>query len=132
MIFDIYKLINKLEKLSLKKSKYNVDSIDLTSEEIEFMRNVFNTIINSDNYDTIIDYLAGTHDISVSNINFIKNVYFYYFATTEEKLIYSRKIKEKKKIKRKEGFIDITAMISITIVISVVGITLAFIFYNLM
>lgn len=127
MIFDM----NKLEKLSLIKSKSNISDINLTEEEIDFMRDIFHTIIKADNYDVVIEYLAGTKGMSVSDINFIKNVYFYYLATLEEKLIYSKKMKEVKKIKRKNGFIDTTAMISITIVISVIGITLAFVLYNL-
>lgn len=126
MEFDI----NKLESLSLSKNKKS--KIDLTEEEIAFMYNIFNLIINSEDYEQTTEYLAGIYNMSVSDIKFIRNFYFYKYASREEKLIYSQKNKELKKIRRKEGFIDITAMISITIVISVVGITLAIALYNLL
>ena len=96
------------------------------------MKDIFDAILNSDNQDTIIQYLAGIHGLSISDINFIKNIYFHFFATKEEQIEYTKIKKSITKTKRKEGFIDITAMISITIFLSVVGLTLALLIYNLM
>ena len=126
MEFDI----SKLERLSLSKTKK--DNLNLSDEEIRFMKDIFDAILNSDNQDTIIEYLSGIHGLSISDINFIKNVYFHLFATKEEQIEYVKIKKGITKTKRKEGFIDTTAMISITIFLSVVGLTLALILYNLM
>jgi len=130
MDFDINGLIAKLEGLSL--SKNNKKDINLSEEEKNFMGNIFNTILNSDNQETIIEYLAGIYGRSTSDIYFIKNMYFYLLASKEEQLEYSKIKKEKTKARRKEGFIDTTAMISITIFFSVIGLTIALILYNLM
>lgn len=126
MDFDV----SRLEKLaSLNSKKVN---IDLTDEEISFMSKIFNTIIDSEDYDSMIKYLAGIHGMSVSDIKFIRNVYAFYLASNEEKLIYNNKLKELKKAKRKNGFIDFTAMISFMTFVGVVGITLALFIYNLL
>lgn len=126
MEFDI----SKLERLSLSKTRK--DNLNLSEEEIKFMKNIFDTILNTDNQETIVKYLSGIHGLSISDINFIKNVYFHLFATKEEQLEYTKIKTKNTKIKRKEGFIDTTAMISITIFLSVVGLTLALLIYNLM
>jgi len=94
------------------------------------MANIFNTIINSDNYDTIIEYLAGIHGMSISDIKFIRNVYALYFAPVEDRLIYNNKMKKLRQEKRRRGFIDLSAVISFTYFILVVGITLAVALYN--
>ena len=70
MKFDI----DRIEKIALKKSKSNKIDINLTKEEIEFMSNIFNTIINSDDYGVAMRYLAGINELSVSDIKFIKNI----------------------------------------------------------
>lgn len=126
MDFDI----SKLEKLSLSKTKK--DNLNLSEDEIKFMKDIFDSILNSDNQDTIIEYLSGIHGLSISNIKLIRNVYFYFLASREEQIEYTKIKTKNKKIRRKEGFIDTTAMISITIFLSVVGLTLALILYNLM
>ena len=53
MKFDM----TKIEKLALSKTKKT--TINLTEEEISFMSNIFNSIINSEDYETTIKYLAG-------------------------------------------------------------------------
>ena len=126
MKFDM----TKIEKLALSKTKKT--TINLTEEEISFMSNIFNSIINSEDYETTIKYLAGINEMSISDIKFIRNVYNYYFADQDEKNIYKDKMDEIKKEKRKQGFIDLTAVISFTIFIVAFGITLAFLIYNLL
>lgn len=126
MNFDM----TKIEKLALSKTKKT--TINLTEEEISFMSNIFNSIINSEDYETTIKYLAGINEMSISDIKFIRNVYNYYFADQDEKNIYKDKMDEIKKEKRKQGFIDLTAVISFTIFIVAFGITLAFLIYNLL
>lgn len=126
MKFDM----TKIEKLALSKTKKT--NIELTEEEISFMSHIFNSIINSEDYETTIKYLAGINEMSISDIKFIRNVYNYYFADQDEKNIYKDKMDEIKKEKRKQGFIDLTAVISFTIFVGVVGITLAFLIYNLL
>jgi len=122
--------IGRLRVFALSKIK-NVDiNSYLTQEEISFMANIFNTIINSDNYDTIIEYLAGIHGMSISDIKFIRNVYALYFAPVEDRLIYNNKMKKLRQEKRRRGFIDLSAVISFTYFILVVGITLAVALYN--
>ena len=121
--------IKRIEKFALAKSKKNIN-FDLTEEEISFMANIFNTIINSDNYDIVIRYLAGIHGMSVSDIKFIRNVYAYYLAPAEDKKIYYNKVKTLKKGNRKRGFIDFSAVLAFTIFLGVVGLTLAVFIYN--
>lgn len=125
MEFDI----SKLEKVaSCKKGEVNVN---LTEEEINFMANIFNTIINSEDYDNTIEYLAGINCMSVSTIKFIRNVYFYYYASKDEKLVYNRKMKEVRKIRRRNGFIDFGTIFTGVVLIGVIGIILALYLYNL-
>ena len=121
--------ISKLEKISLSKTKQQ--NVEFSEEERNFMKYIFDSILNSDNQDTIIDYLAKINDLSISDIKFIRNIYLHFYATKEELVEYTKIKNGIKKVKRKEGFIDISAMISITTVISVLGITLAFVLYNL-
>lgn len=125
MEFDI----SKLERMSLSKKKN--ENIEFSEEEKKFMKYIFDSILNSDNQDTIIEYLAKINDLSISDIKFIRNVYLHFFASKEELIEYTKIKNRKTKARRKEGFIDISAMISITTVISVLGITLAFVLYNL-
>lgn len=128
MNFDI----DKIEKLALVKSKSKKIDINLTPEEIEFMSNIFNAIINSDNYSVAMKYLAGINELSVSDIKFIKNIYYYYFADNDEKRIYNDKIRELKKENRTRGFIDFSVVMAFTIFIVFVGISLAVLLYNLL
>ena len=125
MEFDI----KKLEKMPLSKS--NIHNINFTAGEIDFMANIFNTIINSDNYDVVTEYLAGVNGMSVSDIKFIRNVYYLYFASREDKKIYNDKVKGLKKEKRRSGFINLSVVLTSTIFIGIVGITLAILIYNL-
>lgn len=125
MEFDI----SKLEKIaSCKKGQVNVN---LTVEEISFMSNIFNTIINFENYEDIIQYLAGINCMSISDIKFIRNVYYYYYASNDEKKIYNEKMKEVRKVKRKNGFIDFWTVFTGLVLIGVIGIILALYLYNL-
>lgn len=122
--------MSRIEKVALSRTKKI--NVELTDEEIAFMSNIFNTIINSDNYDSAMEYLAGINGMSISDIKFIRKVYCFYFADHEEKIIYNNKMKKLKRENRKRGFIDFSAMILITIFIGVIGITLAFLIYNLL
>jgi len=125
MEFDI----SKLEKIaSCKKGQVNVN---LTVEEISFMSNIFNTIINSENYENIIQYLAGINCMSISDIKFIRNVYYYYYASPDEKMIYSEKMQEVRKAKRRNGFIDFGTIFTGVVLIGVIGIFLVLYIYNL-
>ena len=126
MEFDI----SKLERLSLYKNKNK--NIELSEEEMQFMKFIFDSILNSDNQDNIINYLSGIYGFSVSDIKFIRNAYLHFFASKEELLEYTKVKKSITKVKRKEGFIDVSAMIAIATVISVVSITLALVLYNLL
>lgn len=122
MFFDL----NKIEKFVS-----NTKEIALTEEEIAFMSNIFNSIINSEDYEITSSYLAGIYGMSVSDIKFIRNVYYRYFASKEEKRIYTDKISGIKKEKRRKGFIDLTIAVPITFLIGIIGITLACLLYYL-
>lgn len=120
--------ITKIEKLAL--SKYNKKDINFTEQEISFMSNIFNTIINSEDYNSIVMYLAAVNGTSVSIIKFIKNIYLKYFADADEKRIYYDKIRELKSENRKKGFIDFSIVITLITFISVIGITIALLMYK--
>jgi len=94
MEFDV----KRLEKLTLSKTKKT--PIDLTEDEIKFMSNIFNSIINSDDYESMIKYLAGINSMSISDIKLIKNIYAYYLASRDEKMIYNDKMKQLRKEKK--------------------------------
>lgn len=112
--------INKLYSLKNKKS-----IIDLTQQEIDFMSNIFYSVLNSEDYDEKIKYLAGIHEYSISDIKLIINIYLSHFADVEDKKNYNAKIAIKKKENTKQGFIDFSFVIVFTTIISLVGVTLA-------
>jgi len=124
MEFDV----KRLEKLTLSKTKKT--PIDLTEDEIKFMSNIFNSIINSDDYESMIKYLAGINSMSISDIKLIKNIYAYYLASRDEKMIYNDKMKQLRKEKNKKGFIDFSVILSITVFICVIGVTLGVLLYK--
>ena len=97
MEFDV----NKLDGLVLSKSR-KID-VKLSQEEIEFMSNIYNTIINSEDYESTTRYLAGIYGMSISDIKYIRNVYYNKFASKEEKIEYYNKMKTlKKEIEKKD------------------------------
>lgn len=126
MDFDI----DKVAKLILLAKRKNVKE-EFTEEEVKFMSSIFNTIINSENYDSVIEYLAGIHCISVSDIKFIRNAYFLHFATKDEKLTYNKKMKQIRNERKKNGFINLSMIVSFIILIGIIGISLALFIYNL-
>lgn len=105
---------------------------NLSNEEIELIKSIGSYVIDSEDYEAIIRYLADIYGFSVLDIQEFIKVYLDNYAPGDEKEEYQNKIKEINKLKRKEGFVDVSAMISITIFICVVGITLAIVLYNLM
>ena len=123
MDFDIDNFLNKT------RSKKNT-TLEFTLEEINFMKNIFEMIVLSEDYDSKIKYLSGIYNISVDDINIIKNIYLTKYADKELKEEYLSNIKRENNIKKKEGFTLVSAIICFTIFISVFSITLALILYN--
>jgi len=121
--------MSKIITLGLSKTKKTENN--LTEDEKNFLSSIFSKISDSEDPEKAMEYLAGIYGITVSQIKLLRNVYYFYLATTEEKIQYNKKNKELQKVRKKEGFIDITAMISIAIVFCVIGLTLAYILYNL-
>ena len=119
MNFDINKLYN------LKNKKNKDIKNNLTQEEIDFINNIFCSVLNSEDYDEKIKYLAGIHEYSISDIKLIINIYLSHFADVEDKKNYNAKIAIKKKENTKQGFIDFSFVIVFTTIISLVGVTLA-------
>ena len=119
MNFDI----NKLSNLKNKKSKDIKNN--LTQEDINFISNIFYSILNSEDYDEKIKYLAGIYELIISDIKLIINLYVSNIADKEEKKKYKDKITIKKKENAKQGFIDFSFVIVSTAIICVVGVTLA-------
>ena len=115
-------------KLNLSKREF--DKSIFTDNEVEFMSNIYNYIINFEDYDVAMSYLAGIHSVSILQIEQIRKIYYNYFASKEEKIIYSNKIKEINNLRRKEGFVDFSVVISFTTFLFGLGITLALILYN--
>ena len=95
------------------------------------MRNIFNIIIDSEDQESVIRYLAGINCMSISDVKFIRTTYYLYFADHDEKMVYNKKMKELKKESQKKGFIDFGMIISFLTLVSVIGITLALYIYNL-
>ena len=119
MNFDI----NKFYNLKNKKSKEIKNN--LTQEDINFTSNIFYSILNSEDYDEKIKYLAGIYELSISDIKLIINIYLSHFADKEDKNNYNEKINIKKKESAKQGFIDFSFVIVSTAIICNVGVTLA-------
>lgn len=125
MKFDIKKINTLVSNKSL-----NRDTI--TNEEYEFMRNIYNFIIDSEDYETSIKMLAIIYKLKESEIKYIKNIYFSYLATKEEKMPYFYMLEQTKKQNRKSmGFANISIIISLLILLLTFGIYLGYILYNL-
>lgn len=125
MKFDIKKINTLVSNKSL-----NRDTI--TNEEYEFMRNIYNSIIDSEDYETSIKMLAIIYKLKESEIKYIKNIYFSYLATKEEKMPYFYMLEQTKKQNRKSmGFANISIIISLLILLLTFGIYLGYILYNL-
>lgn len=105
---------------------------DLSNEDVEFIKGIGSRVIDSEDYEEYKKYLSEIYQLTVLEIEEIVKVYLDNYALEDEKEEYLKKIKEINSLKRKEGFIDISAMISVTIFICTVGITLAVILYNLL
>lgn len=107
---------------------------DLTDEEINFMANMFNMVINSDDYVSTIKYLAGIHELSISDVELIVGTYFLRIASHVEKKQYMLfKEEQKKKNNAKSlGFATISVISSVLILLTTFGIYVAYIIYNLM
>jgi len=115
--------MNKIHSLSLKKN-----NIELTDEEKNFIRYIYLSIYDSEDEVATISYLSSVLGISISSIKYLKNIYFTYLATKEEKIEFAMK----KKQERNRGFVNISITLTITLLISVFGIVLAIILYNLL
>lgn len=122
MEFDILKIQN------FNDTKVN----SLSSEEIYFMSKIFNRIIDSENYNSSVKYLAGIYGMSITDIELIKDVYAKYYISPEEKNIYDKIQSDLEEEKRKNGFIDLGAIISLSVLVGVIGISLVLFIYNLM
>lgn len=125
MKFDIKKINELVSNKSLNKD-------NITNEEYEFMRNIYNFIIDSEDYEVSIKMLAIIHELKESEIKYIRNIYFLYLATKEEKMPYFYMLEQTKKQNRKSmGFVNISIIISFLILILAFGIYLGYILYNL-
>ncbi len=130
MSFDIDELVKKITEVSLRKTKKV--SFKLSDKEEEFISFVFDSIINSDAPEFTTSYLANIYELTTSEIKLIRNFYYLHYATNEEKQAYKKMQDINMKKRRARGFIDITAMISIVIIIFTIGISLAALLYNLL
>lgn len=119
MNFNINKFYN------LKNKKVKDIKNNLTQEDIDYITNIFYSILNSEDYDEKIKYLAGIHEYSISDIKLIINIYLLHFADAEDKKNYNEKIKIKKNENARQGFIDFSFVIVSTTIISLVGVTIA-------
>lgn len=125
MKFDINKINTLVSNKSLNKD-------NITNEEYEFMRNIYNFIIDSEDYESSIKMLAIIHELKESEIKYIKNIYFSCLATKEEKMPYFYMLEQTKKQNRKSmGFVNISVIISLLILLLTFGIYLGYILYNL-
>lgn len=119
---------NKIDKLISKKS---LTKDSLSNEEVNFMRNIYNMIVDSEDYDNTVNMLSAVYNMGESDIKYIKNIYFLYFASKEEKDVY---LYRKRQInnKRSRGFANISIIISLFILMLTFGIYLGYILYNLL
>lgn len=118
-------------KVNFDISKFKSVS-DLSNEDVEFIKSIGSRMIDSEDYEEYKKYLSEIYQLTVLDVEKIVKVYLDNYALEDEKEEYLNKVKEINSLKRKEGFIDISAMISVTIFICTVGITLAVILYNLL
>lgn len=123
--FDINKIIQLVSNKSLSKD-------NITDEEYEFMRNIYNFIIDSEDYETSIRTLAIMHELKESEVKQIRNIYFSYLATEEEKAPYYYMMEQtRNQNKKSKGFVNISIIISLLILLLTFGIYLGYILYNL-
>ncbi len=130
MSFDIDELVKKIYEISLKKTKKV--SFKLSDKEEEFISFVFDSIVNSDAPEFTTSYLASIYDLTTSEIKLIRNFYYLHYATNEDKNAYEKMQSINMKKRRARGFIDITVMVSIVMIIFTIGISLAALLYNLL
>ena len=121
--------LNKLNKLvssnSLAKDR-------LTEEEYDFIRMIYNTIIDSEDYEISTKMLSNIYDMKESEVKYLKNVYYLFLATTEEKQAYLYVRNElMNKNRKSRGFANISIIISLLILLITFGIYLGYILYNL-
>lgn len=121
MNFDISKLYNFKDKKN---------RIELTQQEINFIRNMFYLVLNSEDYEQKIKYLAGIYEYSISDIKLIINIYLTNFADKEDKKNYNEKIKLIQLENTKNGFVNFGIVLVTTLFIIFSGFVFAILLYN--
>lgn len=117
-----------LEKLRKLSSNRNVKSTDIDEESFKNIHRIYDTVVDSECYDTTIKYLSAINDISVYDLKFIVKFYYDHFASEEERKLY---IEPNYNYSKSEGFANISMISSILLLISTFGILIASILYNL-
>lgn len=117
--------INKLYSLKNKKS-----IIDLTQQEIDFMSNIFYSVLNSEDYDEKIKYLAGIYEYSISDIKLIIDIYLLHYADKEDKKNYNEKLKIIQLENTKNGFANFGIVLVSTMFIIFSGFVFAILLYR--
>lgn len=121
--------MNKINKLVSSKS---LTKDSLTEEEYDFIRMIYNTIIDSEDYEISTKMLSIIYDIKESEVKYLKNIYYSFLATKEEKQAYLYVRNElMNKNRKSRGFANISIIISILILLITFGIYLGYILYNL-
>ena len=121
--------LNKINKLVSSKS---LAKDSLTEEEYDFIRMIYNTIIDSEDYEISTKMLSNIYDMKESEVKYLKNVYYLFLATTEEKQAYLYVRNElMNKNRKSRGFANISIIISLLILLITFGIYLGYILYNL-
>lgn len=121
--------MNKINKLVSSKS---LTKDSLTEEEYDFIRMIYNTIIDSEDYEISTKMLSNIYDMKESEVKYLKNVYYLFLATTEEKQAYLYVRNElMNKNRKSRGFANISIIISLLILLITFGIYLGYILYNL-
>lgn len=118
--------MEKIRKIEVNKNKDFKSNFN--EEDINFMRYVYNNMIESDSYESTNHYLAGIYELSVSDIKYLQKIYYYYFATDEERNLY---INPNLQTSKSSGFVNMSIITSLMILIGSFGILMAFIIYNL-
>lgn len=120
--------IERIYALSMRK----IEKKDLTNDEIKFMSSIFNMVIESEDYNSTVNYLAGIHGLSVNDIKLIVGSYFIRLATPMEKKQYMLVKNKNSNNSKSRGFATISIISSILILLMTFGIYVAYIIYNLM
>lgn len=121
--------MNKINKLVSSKS---LAKDSLTEEEYDFIRMIYNTIIDSEDYEISTKMLSNIYDMKESEVKYLKNVYYLFLATKEEKQAYLYVRNElMNKNRKSRGFANISIIISLLILLITFGIYLGYILYNL-